>query len=143
VKDLNADNLFNMFSLGDEEIYKENGVEDVLDNSFTLFGMVVRGVENYFIVDQLYKVRFAKDYDRVSESIKLKYFTGLIRYLERVDRLQSDTLSSLEDEFSPQAIKYALEEMLEFFEGIEYYENCALIKKYYDLFFCRELEIQD
>ena len=143
MKDLNADNLFNMFSLGDEEIYRENGVEDVLDNSFTLFGMVVRGVENYFIVDQLYKVRFAKDYDKVSESIKLKYFTGLIRYLERVDGLQSDTLSSLEDEFSPQAIKYALEEMLEFFEGIEYYENCALIKKYYDLFFCRELEIQD
>lgn len=143
MKPLDKDNLFNMFTLTDEQVYKENGIDEVLDNSFTLFGMVVRGVENYFIVDQLYKVRFTKDYDRVRENIKLKYFTGLIRYLERIDKLQSDTLSSLEDEFSPQAIKYALEEMLEFFEEIEYYENCALVKKYYDLFFCRELETQD
>lgn len=143
MKPLDKDNLFNMFTVTDEEVFVENNIGEVFDNAFTLFGCMVRGVENYYIVDQLYKVRFAKDYDRVRESIKLKYFTGLIRYLERIDKLQSDTISSLEDELSPQAIKYALEEMLEFFEEIEYYENCALVKKYYDLFFCRELETQD
>ena len=130
-----------MFSLGDEEIYKENGVEDVLDNSFTLFGMVVKGVENYFIVDQLYKMRFKESYPRVRESIKLKYFIGLVRYLERIQELQSDTVSMILDELSPQAIKFALEELLEFFEGIEYYENCAIVKKYYDLFLPQSLEV--
>ena len=143
MKPLDKDNLFNMFSVTDEEVFIENQAKEVFDNAFTLFGTAIRGVENYYIIDQLYKVRFAKDYDRVRESIKLKYFRGLIRYLERIDKLQSDTISSLEDELSPQAIKYALEEMLEFFEEIEYYENCALVKKYYDLFFCRELETQD
>ena len=143
MKPLDKDNLFSMFTVTDEEVFVENNIGEVFDNAFTLFGCVVRGVENYYIIDQLYRVRFAKDYDRVRESIKLKYFIGLIRYLERIDKLQSDTISSLEDELSPQAIKYALEEMLEFFEEIEYYENCALVKKYYDLFFYRELEVQD
>ena len=135
MKKLNSDDLFNIFSVGDEEVYKEHKVEDLLDNSFILLGMAIRGVENYFIIDKIYANRYGKDYDSVRDSIKLKYFNGLVNYLERINLSQSDTLLELLDEFGPQAIKYALEELLEFYEEREYYEKCAIIFKFYNLFF--------
>ena len=135
MKKLNSDDLFNIFSIGDEEIYKEHKIEDLMDSTFILFGMVVRGVENYFIIDKMYAHRYQERYDSVRENIKLKYFNGLVNYLERVKVLQSDTVMDLEDEFGLQAIKYALEEMLEFYKELEMYEKCAVIFKFYELFF--------
>lgn len=134
MKKLNSDDLFNIFSIGDEEIYKEHKIEDLMDNTFILFGMVVRGVENYFIIDKMYASRFQERYDSVRENIKLKYFNGLVNYLERIEALQSDTVMDLEDEFGLQAIKYALEELLEFYKELEMYEKCAIIFKYHQLF---------
>ena len=135
MKKLNSDDLFNIFSIGDEEIYKEHKIEDMMDNTFILFGMVVRGVENYFIIDKMYANRYQERYDSVRESIRLKYFNGLVNYLERVKDIQSDTVEELMDEFGPQAIKYALEEMLDLYEEKEMYEKCAIIFKFYELFF--------
>ena len=137
MKKLNSDDLFNIFSIGDEEVYKEHKIEELMQDSFILFGMVVRGVENYFIIDKIYANRYGEKYDSVCDSIKLKYFNGLVNYLERVKDLQSDTVVDLKDEFGPQAIKYALEEMLEFYKEIEYYEKCAVIYKFYELFFIK------
>ena len=135
MKKLNSDDLFNIFSIGDEEIYKEHKIEDLMDNTFILFGMVVRGVENYFIIDKMYANRYQERYDSVRENIKLKYFNGLVNYLERVKVLQGGTVEELKDEFGPQAIEYALEEMLEFYKELEMYEKCAIIFKFYELFF--------
>lgn len=135
MKKLNSEDLFNIFSVGDEEVYKEHQVENLLDNSFILFGMAVRGVENYFIIDKIYANRYGDRYDSIRGSIKLKYFNGLVNYLERINLSQSDTLLDLKDEFGPQAIYYALQEMLEFYKELEMYEKCAVIYKFYELFF--------
>jgi hypothetical protein len=137
MKKLNTQDLFNIFSVGDEEIYKKHQVEELLDNSFVLFGMVVRGVENYFLIDKMYANRYEKYYDSVRDSIKLKYFNGLVNYLERINLSQSHTLLQLTDEFGPQAIKYSLEELLEFYEEKEMYEKCAIIFKFYKLFYLK------
>jgi len=101
--------------------------------------MVIRGVENYFIIDQLYQNRYEKQYELVREKIKLKYFSGLMEYLRRIGTIPADTLYIIEDEFGGQAIKYALEEMMQFFEQIEYYEQCIVLKKYFDIFFNKKL----
>ena len=135
MKKLNSEDLFSIFSMGDEEVYKEHKVGGVVDDPFVLFGMAVRGVKNYFIIDRLYNTRFGEKYDSVRDSIKLKYFNGLVRYLERVDLIELETASELKDEFGLQAIKYALEELLEFYEEKEMYEKCAIIFKFYALFF--------
>lgn len=135
MKKLDSKGLFDIFSQGDEAIYQEHGAQDVLDNSFILFGMVIRGVENYYIIDRIYTYRMGKDYDSVRDSIKMKYFNGLMYYLERIDVLQSDTVIELIDEFDYQPIKYALEELLQFYEEREMYEKCAIIFKFFDIFF--------
>jgi hypothetical protein len=135
MKKLNSDDLFNIFSVGDEEIFKEHKIEEVMDNSFILLGMVIRGVENYYIIDKMYDRRYGQYYDSIRENIKLKYFNGLVNYLERASTTQSDTVEDLIDEFGPQAIHYALEELLEFYKELEMYEKCAIIFKFHELFF--------
>lgn len=135
MKTLDGKSLFTIFEQGDQEVFENHGISEVLDNSFVQFGMVVKGVENFYIIDQLYKNRYGKDYERVRESIKLKYLLGLMRYLVRVREIQSDTLHILIDEFGLQSINYALQEMLDFFLEIEYFEQCAILKKYQDIFF--------
>lgn len=137
MKKLDTNTLFDIFSQGDETIYREHGVEDELNNSFVLLGMVVKGVENYFIIDQIYHTRFGQQYSSVKDSIKLKYFNGLVQYLSRIDISRLDTLANLQQEFDAQAIKFAFEELLEFYEQLEQYEQCAIIYKFYNI-----LEIQ-
>jgi hypothetical protein len=137
---MNIDQLFGMFSQGDSEVFKENGVEEVLDNSYILIGMVVKGVENYYIIDQIHLNRFGESYLSVREKIRLKYFLGLLEHLERVDGLPLDTVIELRDEFGEQAILYAFQEMIDCFLAIEYYEKCAIIQKYIELFSTQKLE---
>jgi hypothetical protein len=134
MKKLDSEELFNIFTIGDEEVYKEHGVEDMLDNSFVLFGMVVRGVENYYLIDQMYNKRYGEQYLSVRENIKLKYFNGLLNYLERINLSQADTLIALGDEFGLQLINYSLKELLGFYQEKEYYEKCAIIFKFIELF---------
>ena len=135
MKKLDSKELFDIFSQGDEVIYTEHGVDQVLDNSFVLFGMVIRGVENYFIIDKIYSYKFGEEYDSVSDSIKMKYFNGLLLYLDRIDITQGDTLKDLLDEFEPQVVQNVLRELLDFYERKELYEKCAIIFKFYDIFF--------
>jgi hypothetical protein len=143
MKRLDSKTLFDVFQAGDEEVYKEHGVEDILDNSFVLLGMVIRGVENYYIIDQLYKKKYGEEYDSQRENIKLTYFKGLMRYLERIGEIPLDTLSMIEDEFGISAIDYAFSEMTEFFISVEYYEECSTLKKYLDLFSLNKLVEED
>lgn len=135
MKKIDKATLFSIFEVGDEEVYKENDVEDLLHNTYILFGMTIKGVENYFIMEQMYQNRYGETFSTVRDSIKLKYFTGLIRYLERIDNTQLDTLYDLKDVFGEQSIDYALKEMIDFFESLEIYENCALLMRFYKIFF--------
>lgn len=139
MKKLNTNQLFDIFQIGDEEVYREHQAEDVLDNSFVLFGMVIKGVENYYIIDQLYEKRYGEQYDSVRDSIKLKYFIGLVRYLERIEEIPEDTLHIIEDEFGLQAIDYALQEMLDLFIEVEHYEKCTVLVKFQQLFSLNQL----
>ena len=139
MKKLDTNQLFDIFQMGDEEIYKEHQAEDILDNSFVLFGMVIKGVENYYIIDQLYQKKYQEQYDSVRDSIKLKYFIGLVRYLERIGEIPEDTLYNIEDEFGLQAIDYALQEMLDLFIEVEHYEKCTVLSKFQRLFSLNQL----
>ena len=59
---LDPHTLFSIFEKGDEEIYKENNIEELLDNPYVLIGMVVTGVENFYMIDQMYMVKHEEDY---------------------------------------------------------------------------------
>ena len=82
---LDPHTLFSLFEQGDEEVYKEHGVEDTLKNPYVLLNMVSRGMENYAVMDMIYMKNNYKNYDKVRSNVKYKYFTKLFGYLERLD----------------------------------------------------------
>ena len=130
---LDKNTLFSIFEAGDEEVYKENNVSELLDNPYVLIGMVVRGVQNWHIMDVMYKRAHPKEYAKVRHRIKLKYFLKLMNYLERLDIKEFKTVYTIGDSFDIVEVKESLVPMLKYFEKIEYYEQCALVKDYLDL----------
>ena len=130
MKKLDSNELFDIFSQHDQDMLGEQ----LIDNDFITFGNIIMAVQNYYLLDQIYSYRFAKHYDSVKDSIKMKYFTGVMRYFDRIDILQSDTIEHLNNEFGNQMIVDVLQQMISFYEKEEHYDKCAIIFKFLQKF---------
>ena len=130
---LDKDKLFSIFEAGDEEVYQENNVSELLDNPYVLIGMVVRGVQNWHIMDIMYKRSHPKEYSRVRRRVMYKYFVKICGYLERLDINNFKTLYTIGDSYDIKEVKESFDQLLKYFEDIEYYEKCAIVKSYLDL----------
>jgi len=130
---LDKDTLFSIFEQGDEEIYAEHKVTGVMNNPYVLMGMVIRGMENWYLMDIMYKRSYAEQYERVREVIKVKYMSKLVGYLDRIDETKFETIYTIGDSFESKSVMRALNDLLYYFESIEKYEKCITIKTYIDL----------
>ncbi len=135
MKPIDPNQLFSLFEVGDEEVYEEHDVTEVLQNPYVLMGMVVRGVENYNILDKLYLRNHKKHYENVREEVKYKYFCKIFGYLCRIDSKKFESKYTITENYDIVKVNVLLNELLTYFEGIEQYEKCAIIKKYIDLIY--------
>ena len=81
----------------------------------------------------MYKRNFPKEYKRVAEGIKYKYYSRLYGYLNRIESDKFETIYTIGDTFDKEDVFIGLEELRTYFEGIEEYEKCSVIKKYTEL----------
>lgn len=130
---LDKNTLFSIFDVGDEEVYKENNVEDLLDNPFVLLGMVVRGVDNWHLMDILYTRKQGEEYTNVREQVQLQYFSKLCKYLDKLDFNKFETIYTIGDSFDREEVENALNIVLDVFITHEHYEKCVIVKKFLDL----------
>ena len=130
---LDPHTLFSIFEQGDEMVYKEHGVEDALENPYVLMGMVLRGMENYHIMDVMYKRQYPKEYKKVKKMVQYKYFNKLYSYLTRIDNLTVESIYRIGESFDKGSVFLSLDNLRMFFEVIEEYEKCLIIKKFQDL----------
>ena len=135
MKPIDPNQLFSLFEVGDEEVYEEHDVTEVLQNPYVLMGMVVRGVENYNILDKLYLRNHKKHYENVREEVKYKYFCKIFGYLSRIDSNKFESKYTITENYDIVKVNVLLNELLTYFEVIEQYEKCAIIKKYIDLIY--------
>jgi|TARA_R110000803_G_scaffold40135_1_gene86509 hypothetical protein len=135
MKQIQPDNLFAMFEVSDEEVYKEHGVTGVLKNPYVLMGMVIRGLENYYLMDALYSKKYPEEYKRHTKMVRYKYFTNLMGYLERIDWKDINEAYKISDSYDFASTNEALDLLKDYFEGIEYYEKCSIIKKSQDILY--------
>jgi len=125
--------LFSIFEQGDEEVYKENGVQDTLNNPYVLMGMVLKGLENFGIMDMMYSKRYPEQYKQVKENIKYKYFNKLFNYLSRINLDKLEDIYKIGESFDSERVFISLESLKYYYEDIEQYEKCATIKNFQDL----------
>lgn len=135
---LNPKDIFSIFDAGDEAIYKEHGLESTMDNPYVLMGMVLRGIESYHLMDEMYTRQHPKEYKAVRDRVKYKYLTNLYTYLCRLDYSNFDEVYKISESFDKYRAGYALDFLRKYYEALEEYEKCAVIKKYYDLLTDRE-----
>ena len=133
---LDPHTLFSLFEQGDEEVYKEHGVEDTLKNPYVLLQMVTRGMDNYAIMDMLYMKNNPVTYKSVRREVKHKYFVRLFNYLERLDinSIKDDTYT-IGDSYDISNLIMRLDDLRIHFERYEEYERCGLIKSTIDMLF--------
>jgi len=133
MQQLDPHTLFSIFEQGDEAVYKENGIEEVLSNPYVLIGMVIRGLENYQIMDNMYLRSYPEQYKEVRSTVKLKYYNGLYQYLTRVDLDTFNPKYTIGESYDSQDVLFGLDTMLYYYEELEIYEKCAVIKRFMDL----------
>jgi len=136
MQQLDPHSLFSLFEKGDEEVYKEHGVENTLKNPYVLLNMVTRGMDNYSIMDILYMKNNPDTYKNVRKEVKYKYYVRLYKYLERLDveSIENSTYTIGESYDVPNLI-VRLDDLRLFFEGYEEYERCSLIKSTIDMLY--------
>ena len=125
--------LFSIFEQGDEEVYKEHGVEDTLKNPYVLMGMVLKGIENYYMMDIMYSRQYPEHYKNVKASVKFKYFNKLYSYLKRIDSTKFETIYKIGESFEKDEALGGMDVLRFYFEELEHYEKCAVIKRFQDL----------
>ena len=130
---IDPNTLFSIFEQGDEQVYKEHGMEDHLNNPFVLMGMVLRGVENFHMMDMMYMKQYPQHYKKVRNITRYKYFNKLFGYLLRIDSSSFDDIYKIGEAFDNREVKGSLDYLRLYFERLEQYEKCAIIKKYIDL----------
>jgi len=130
---IDPNTLFSIFEQGDEAVYKEHGVEGALDNPFVLMGMVLRGIENYNLMDIMYMRQYPEHYKKVRRITKYKYFNKLYGYLSRIRTQDFNGTYPIGESFEIQNVDRALNTLREYYESLEEYEKCAVIRDYQTL----------
>jgi hypothetical protein len=130
---LDPNKLFNIFNATDESVYEEHNIQHLLQNPYVLMGMVVRGLENYSIIDGMYMMRYKEQYESVREVVKEQFYDRLYNYLLRIDYHNFENTHNISHDYDKTGIHYALNHLLLYYQEKEYYERCALLKNFEDL----------
>lgn len=130
---IDPNQLFSIFEQGDEQVYKEHNIEDALQNPFVLMGMVLKGLENFQMMDMMYMKQYPEHYKNVRKITKYKYYNKLLGYLQKIDPNNVQGLWKIGESFEKPRVLQSLHDLMFYFEGLEQYEKCAIIKKYVEL----------
>ena len=135
---LDPHTLFSIFEKGDEEVYKEQGCEELLENPFVLMGMVTRGLESYEMMRMLYLKNYPKEFIKAEPIIKHKYYNRLYSYLLRINLNRFESIYTIGDSYDKKTTSHALNTLLKYFESIEEYEKCQNIVSYIQMLVLEE-----
>ena len=131
MKELDPSKLFDLFDK--EEEIQEQSVDSKWiskDNPFILMGMIVRGVENFYILEEIHSNKNHKEDLNKQERrrvIKYSYYKSLYKYIQRINQnsmldLEQCLIHDLE------IIDLALNDIRTTFESYEEYEKCSTIR---------------
>lgn len=127
--------FFDMFDYSDGEDLERAGMidslSDYLEHPYLLFGSVIRGVENFYIVREMYTRQYKEEFERVEEKVQAKYFNRLYHFLERFDESDNDFIAEAKRFEVPES-SYALLALRSYFEAKEEYEKCAKIQSIFN-----------
>ena len=109
---LDPHTLFSIFEKGDEEIYQEHKMEELLDNPYVLMGMVLRGIENYHTMDIMHLKHFGKTYKDVRHTVRNQFYNKLFGYLNKIDDSKFEAKYTISQSFQTTDVFHGLNVLL-------------------------------
>jgi len=98
-----------------------------------VMGVILKGITTHLLVSFKYQKKYPEKWRDVEDVVKKKYYTRLYNYLLLIDLTKEDHVSQCLS-YGVVPILSALNCLLGAFEEWEYYEYCAVIKNYLDVF---------
>ena len=128
--------FFSIFEYDDQDdLNKEGFTKAVIDytrHPYIIFGTVIKCVENFFIISEMYRQKYGEKYQAIEQTVRKAYFDRVYTYLDKFDESKYEHVVEAR-KFTPQEITFAMEELRDHFEGTEEYERCARIQKIYNI----------
>jgi hypothetical protein len=134
MKKIKPEFIFNTFYSDDSEVYKELDTEDILEDDCVLLGMAVKGIKNYYILDEIYRSNFSEKYNELSKGVKATYFNKMFNYLSKIKFNRLENLLDFSMLLESGEMDNCFKDMLEHYTYLEDYEKCAFILKIQKIF---------
>ena len=77
--------------------------------------------------------QYPKEYKSVRKNVKLNFFNKLFSYLERIEGVSAFQKYKISEAFNLVEVYNSLDHMRKYFESLEIYEKCAILKTYQDV----------
>lgn len=128
MKSIDKLKIFQLFTDTVEDLQEEDNVieNDIKNHPYIKIGTVVKGVENFYILDDMMRFQYKEKYEDVREAVKGYYFTRIYERLEGFDETDPDQILECQSH-DLSSLDYAFSHMIRYFEKVEEYEKCARI----------------
>lgn len=114
------------------ELLDSGAYKETERNEFLLRSAVI-GAEKYEFFDIVYYKTYRENYKKISRSVKDTYFNKLYRYISNLDLDDKDSILITAESLHRETVNASLNKLLLYFQDLEEYEKCAVIKKVLDL----------
>lgn len=140
-KNPNLEEFFSMFHTNNEEntetekeIEKNKELFEISSNPYVLFGSIIAGHQQYQVIHKISKTKNGEMYEQIEQKVKKKYYDNLFKLFLQLERLGILPEFKLREGYPVEDMLETLKNFLEYYENLEEYEKCIILKKYQDFF---------
>lgn len=106
---------------------------DKLSPPQVLFKNATLGIEKYELLHIIYSKGYGQVYENMADSVKQRYFNKMYGYLANIKLEEIDSLREILPSLDEKVVQSSLNKLIFYFQELEEYEKCAVIKKILDL----------
>jgi hypothetical protein len=133
MKKISSQQVLKSFDLDYSFGLKTGKTSQGMNKNQVLFKNATIGVEKYELLHIIYSKGYGKVYVDISESVKDRYFNKMFKYLHEIDLEDINSLKEIVPSLDEKVVRSSLAKLILYFQDLEEYEKCAIIKKILDL----------
>jgi hypothetical protein len=133
MKKINSQQVLKSFDLDYSLGFGSRKDQGKLSHTQVLFKNATLGIEKYELLHIIYSKGYGKVYENIADSVKHRYFNKMYGYLADIKLEEVEDLQEILPSLDEKVVISSLNKLILYFQNLEEYEKCAVIKKILDL----------
>jgi hypothetical protein len=133
MKKINSQQVLKSFDLDYSLSFLSGKGKEKLSSPQTLFKNATLGIEKYELLHLIYSKGYGKVYEDIADSVKDRYFNKMYKYISEIKLEEIESIKEIIPSLDEKVVKSSLNKLILYFQHLEEYEKCAVIKKILDL----------